>query len=57
MIHAPVASVASWAALPGIGSGGVEVGEALDAGEAGLADAAGPPPAGPVVEFGGQDLG
>ncbi len=36
---------------------GVEVGQPLDAGEAGLGYAAGPAPGGPVVELGGQDLG
>jgi hypothetical protein len=36
---------------------GVEVGEALEAGEAGFADAAGAAPAGAVVGLGGQDLG
>jgi hypothetical protein len=36
---------------------GVEVGQPLEAGEAGFADAAGSAPAGPVVGFGGQDLG
>jgi hypothetical protein len=36
---------------------GVEVGQPLEAGEAGFADAAGAAAAGPVVGLGGQDLG
>jgi hypothetical protein len=36
---------------------GVEVGEPLEAGEAGFGDAAGAAPGGAVVEFGGEDLG
>jgi len=37
--------------------GGVELGEAFDAGEAGFADAAGPAPFAAGVDLGGQDLG
>ena len=36
---------------------GAEVSQPLDAGEAGFGDAAGAAAAGPVVDFGGQDLG
>jgi len=36
---------------------GVEVGQPLEPGEAGVGDAAGAAPGGAVVEFGGQDLG
>src|SRR6185369_9555376 len=36
---------------------GVEVGQPLEAGEAGFGDAAGAAPGGTVVELGGQDLG
>ena len=35
----------------------VEVGQPLDAGEAGVGDAAGAAPGGAVVEFGGEDFG